>query len=241
MFPEFLNSREDAILLWALVILGFVLHKDFRGITGSLLGVLRALHHRKLLLLFGSALLYSAALVYAASALGLWHVTALKATIYWSLGSAVVLAGAAVTEGAQDERLFLRKVVRRVVAVTVVTEFVVNVYALPFAIEVVCVLVLFAFAGMQAVAAHDTSMPHATRGFIDGVLGAVGVIYVGYFVIRALGDLDGFVSRENAEEFLVAPVLTLALIPLLLGAAWRSRREQRNFRKRFHGPLDVPG
>lgn len=241
MFPGFLNSREDAILLWALVILGFVLYKDPRGIAGSFLGVLRALIHRKLLLLFGSALIYSAALVYAASELGMWHMTTLKATIYWFLGSALVLAGAAVTEGAQSERVLLRKVVRRVVAVTLVTDFVVNVYALPFAIEVLCVFVLFAFAGMQAVAAHDTSMPHATRRFIDGVLGAVGVFYVGYFVIRALGDPDGFLTRENAEEFLIGPVLTLAFIPLLLGAAWLSRREQRQFRQRFQGPRDLPG
>jgi hypothetical protein len=241
VFPEFLNSREDAILLWALVILAFVLYKDFRGITASLFGVAQALMHRKLLLLFGSALLYSAALVYAASELGLWHLTALKATLYWFLGSAVVLAGAAVTEGAQNERVFLRKVVRRVVAVTVVTEFVVNVYALPFAIEVVCVFVLIAFAGMQALVAHDTSMPHATRRFIDTVLVAIGTVYIGYFMIRALADLDGFLSRNHAEEFLVGPVLTLALIPLLLGAAWLSRREQRNFRKRFDAPLDVPG
>ena len=159
MFPEFLNSREDAILLWALVILAFVLYKDFRGITGSLLGVLRALTQRKLLLLLGLALLYSAALVYAASELGLWHVTALKATIYWFLGTAVVLAGAAVTEGARSERAFLRRVIRRAVAVTIVTEFVVNVYALPFAVEIVCIFVLFVFVGTQAVVAHDRSHP----------------------------------------------------------------------------------
>jgi hypothetical protein len=79
------------------------------------------------------------------------------------------------------------------------------------------------------------------RTFIDSVLAAVGVLYVGYFVIRVLSDLDGFLTRENAEEFLVGPVLTLALIPLLLGAAWLSRREQRNFPERFDGPLDVPG
>jgi hypothetical protein len=58
------------------------------------------------------------------------------------------------------------------------------------------------------------------------------VLYVGYFVIRALSDLDGFLTRENAEEFLVGPVLTLALIPLLLGTASLSRREQRNFPER---------
>jgi hypothetical protein len=237
VFPEFLNNREDATLLWALVVLGFVLYKDFRGITRSLLGVLRALEHRKLRLLFGSALLYSAALVYAASELGLWHVTALKATIYWFLGTAVALAGAAVTEGARSERAFLRKVIRRAVAVTVVTEFVVNVYALPFAIEVVCVFVLFVFVAMQAVVTHDTSTPHATRALIDAVLAAVGVLYVGYFVIRVLNDFDGFLSREHAEEFLVGPALTLALIPLLLVAAWVSRQEQRNLRKRFCVPL----
>ena len=73
------------------------------------------------------------------------------------------------------------------------------------------------------------------------MLGAVGALYVGYFVIRMFGDLDGFVSRRNAEEFLVGPVLTLAFIPLLLRAAWVSRREQRQFRERFGGSLDVPG
>ena len=77
--------------------------------------------------------------------------------------------------------------------------------------------------------------------FIDAVLAAVGMLYLGYFVIRALGDSDGFLSRANAEGFRVGPVLTLALIPLLLGAAYLSRREQRNFRKHFHDPLDVSG
>jgi hypothetical protein len=38
--------------------------------------------------------------------------------------------------------------------VTVVIEFVVNVYALPFGFELVGVLVLFAFTGMQVVAQH---------------------------------------------------------------------------------------
>jgi hypothetical protein len=101
--------------------------------------------------------------------------------------------------------------------------------------------VLFVFVAMQAVVAHDTSTPRATRALIDAVLAAVGVLYVWYFVIKVLSDFDGFLSREHAEEFLVGPALTLALIPLLLGAAWFSRREQRNLRTRFGGPLDVPG
>jgi hypothetical protein len=241
MPPDFLNSREDAILLWTVVILGFVLYKDFRGIGGAFLGVIRSILHPTLLRLFGSVLAYSAAIVYAASAAGLWHVSALKATIYWFAGTALVLAGGAVTDGARDDRAFLRKVLRRVVAVTVLTEFVVNVYSLPFAIEIVCVLVLFAFAGMQAFVQHDESQPQAVRTFIDTVLAAVGLLYFGYFALRALSDLSGFLSRENAEDFLVGPALTITLVPMLLIWAWASRQQQPRIRRRLDAAHDTPG
>ncbi len=238
MPPGFLNSREDAILVWSAIILGFVLYKDFRGIGGSFLAVGRSLLHLKLLSLFGMALLYSAAVVYSACELGLWHTGALKSTIYWFLGTTVVLAGEAVTEGARDDRAFLRQVLRRVVAATILVEFIVNVYALPLAVELLLVPVVLLFIGAQVVAQHDPSTTPAVRKVIDGVLVAVGVVYLGYFVISVLGDLDGFLTRQNAEDFLVGPVLTLALIPFLYSAAWWSRREHKNLHKRFRANPD---
>ena len=98
MPPDFLNSREDALLVWAALILGFVLWKDFRGVGASFVAVGRALLQAKLLLLFGSALAYSAVIVYILSELGGWHIDALKVTVYWYVGTAIALAGAAVTE-----------------------------------------------------------------------------------------------------------------------------------------------
>jgi hypothetical protein len=234
--PDFLNSREDAIALWALAILGFAFYKNFWGIGRSLVGVLQALLQPKLLLLFGSALAYSAAIVYAARELGLWHAPALKVTIYWFIGTAIVLAGNAVSEGARDRRAYLRKVLGRVLAVTIVIEFVVSIYALPLAAEIVCVGLLFLFTGMQVVAQHDAATPATTRRFIDGVLIAVGLLYLSYLTIRAVMDVDGFLTRENLEDFLVPPLLTVALVPFLLGAAWGSRREQESLRRRFRTP-----
>jgi hypothetical protein len=233
MPPDFLNSREDAIVIWAAAILAFVFYKDFRGIGGSMVGVLRALSHRKLLLLFGSALAYCAAIVYAAHEVGLWHEPALKVTVYWFVGTAIILAGNAVSRGARDQRAYLRKVLGRVLAFTILIEFVVGVYALPLAVEIVCVGLLFLFTGMQVVAQHNATTPAATRKFIDGVLIAVGVLYLGYFAIRVVGDLEGFLTRKNLEDLLVPPLLTVMLVPFFLGAAWLSRREQENLRKRF--------
>lgn len=233
MPPDFFNSREDAILLWGLAILCFALYKDFRGIGASLLAVVRSLLAWKLLLLFGSVLVYSAALVYGASQLGVWHTSALKATIYWFIGTGLVLAGEAVTTGARDDGAFLRKVLLAVVTATILIEFVVNVYAFPLAIEIVLVGVLSLFVAWKALAPYDPSITASTRTFIEGVLASVGLLYVGYFLVRVVGDLGGFFSRKNAEDLLVGPVLTLMVIPLLLTWAWMSRWEQRKLTERF--------
>src|SRR5512132_269462 len=100
MPPDFLNSREDAVLLWSivffLVFFGYPFSKDPRGIASSTWDVVRALVVPKLLLLFGSAAAYSAAIVLLADRLGLWHTTSLKDTVYWFVGSGIVLVAKAV-------------------------------------------------------------------------------------------------------------------------------------------------
>ena len=71
------------------------------------------------------------------------------------------------------------------------------------------------------------------RKVIDGVLIAIGLFFLGYFAVRAISDLDGFLTRENAERFLVVPALTVAFTPFLYLVAWYSQRELANIRKRF--------
>lgn len=228
MPPDFFNSREDAILVWTVIGLAYVCRKDFRTIRASALELLKSLLHVKLLLLLGSALVYVTTLIYVANSVGVWHLSALKATIYWYVGTAVVLLGRAVTEGARGNA-FLRGALRMIVVWTLVIEFVVNVYALPLAIELVGVFTVLALTLVK----HDPTAPPATLRFIDRSLVAVGLFYLLYFFIRVLAEFSSFATRANVEEFLVPPALTLALVPFLLLAAWWSRREQEHLRKKF--------
>jgi hypothetical protein len=247
MPPDFLNSREDAILLWTTLTLGFVVYKGRWGIVAAFLNVVRAAVRAKLVLLFGSALVYSTLLVYVAHGAGLWHATALKATVYWFAGTAVVLIADAATHTAPRDRAFVRQVLKRIIGVTILTEFVVNLYVFPLAVEVIAVAVVLAFSMMQAVVEADTSYDPRFRRFIEGGVATVGLIYLGYFAVRGVGDLlDGAVSRDRVEEFLVGPALTIALIPFLYAVAWLSYHEQANLRRRFRrqrGRLDasLPG
>jgi hypothetical protein len=82
--PDFLNSREDAILVWTAVILAYTLYKNPRDIGSSFLDVVRTTVDPKLLLLFGSLAVYSGLLLYGAKEIGLWHAggSGIKATVY---------------------------------------------------------------------------------------------------------------------------------------------------------------
>jgi hypothetical protein len=240
--PDFLNSREDAILVWTTVILAYALYKNPRGIGSSFLDVVRTTLDPKLLLLFGSLAVYSGLLLYGAKEIGLWHGggSGIKAAVYWFVGIGVVLVGEAVMRAKPDDAYLLRKVFKRVVGVTILIEFIVNVYALPLGYELVLVFVAVLFVCMQVVVQHDASADPRARTLIDGVIVAVAILYLVHFLVRAIGDLDGFLTRERAEDFIVGPALTLALIPFLYALAWASRREQENLRTRFRSASNSP-
>lgn len=231
MPPDFLNSREDAILVWTVAIVAFAVSKDPRGIGRSFLGVLQPLRGYKLLLLFGSLAAYSGLLLYGAREIGLWHAggSGIKAADYWFVGIGIVLVGEAVMRANPDDDYLLRRAFKRVVGVTILIEFIVNVYALPLGYE----LFLVPAAVVFVVAQQDASADHRVRRLADGVVVALGAVYLLYFLVRAVGDLSGFLTRERAEDFLISPALTVALIPLLYSLAWLSRREQENLRRRF--------
>ncbi len=234
---DFFNNREKAILLWTVGLGVFAAIKS-DGLGGSFLSVLGALASPKLLLLFGSAALYCATLLFLANAAELWHSTALRATVYWFLGSGVVLVGRA-TQARLGESITLRKLLRGALKLTILVEFLVNLYVFPFGVELVLVPVIFLFVMLQVVDEYNPADPPIAQ-FINGVLLVVGFGLMAYVAVSAIGDLDGFLTRENAEDFLVAPALTLAFVPCLYGVAWVSRREQENLRRRFRSISNSP-
>ena len=151
MPPSFFNSREDALLIWTAVVLGYAIYKSPREIGRSLFAVVRSLVAPKVLALYVVAFGYSAALVYGAAQAGLWHEAALKETIYWFVGSAVVLVGQAVIT-TKDPPSPARRVFGRVLAITVFVEFAANLYAFPLGVEIPLTFVMLLFIMLQAYA-----------------------------------------------------------------------------------------
>jgi hypothetical protein len=151
--------------------------------------------------------------------------------VCWFFGTGVAVVGNATSMSPADPD-FVRKIVGRAVRWTIVVEFLVTLYVFPLAVELFLVPVIIVFVALQAYAQYQPTEA-AVRKFIDGVLFVIGLALLLYVAVEVLSDPGGFWTREHAEGFLVAPALTVALVPLLFLVAWYSRRELENVRRQF--------
>ena len=219
---DFLNSREDAVVLWLAVVSAFVLYKAPSAIGSSVLAVIHSFFARKLL--FGIWLPmteYVGIVLFFAHDLGLWHTSSLKETLYWYTTTGLVLAGSA-TQASDPEKFW--RLFGRVLKVTIFVEFVVNLYVFPLAVELVLVPALGLFVGVQVIAERDPKY-EAARKFSVGVLAILGVTMVAFAIGSALMDLGGLLTREHLEQFVVPLALSGALVPFLYYVALRSTYE----------------
>ena len=207
---DLLDSREKAVLVWTLVALAWAVIKvdEFLASVGGILRVLCG----KLLLPFVLLASYCAGVVIAAQALGLWHTTATKETVYWFLGTGVLLVGRAI-ESANNPN-WARKSLRSALRLTLIVEFLVNLYVFPFGVELVLVPFVVLLVLVEAIAALDPTHAPAQR-FSSGVITTIGFGLLAYVLVNVFSDLSGFLTRENAEDFLLAPALTLASFPII--------------------------
>ncbi len=224
---DFLNSREDAAVLWLTAALVFVVASSEEEILPMFGQVLRTLVP-KLLLVFGGGALYAAGVVYLAARVGLWHRGALKETLYWFAASGLAMVAHAIERSPRGFG-YVRDFLRRAVRLTIVAEFVVNLYVLPLFFE----LMLFpVFVTLTYGLVADDLKP-AQRDAVRKTTTWLGVVLLSYVALRAVFDLGGLLSRETLEHFLVAPAMTVAFIPYLYVVGWVVRREQQSLRTRF--------
>ncbi|MBA3432185.1 MAG: hypothetical protein H0U16_11995 [Actinobacteria bacterium] len=220
-FFDFLNSREDAILIWIVVAATFLFSR-VPDLWPQVLLVTRSFLSPKLL--FGiwiPAAVYVLALLFVAERGGAWHTSSSKETGYWFAGTALVLAGGATQ--ANDAAKFW-KLVRSVLKVTIVVEFLVNLYVFPLAFELVLIPLIVVFAGMQAVAEVDPKL-ESVRKLIGFILSILGFVLAARAAASALQDLDGLFTWEHLEQFLVPFALTAVFVPFLFYVALRSTYE----------------
>jgi hypothetical protein len=98
---DVLNGREQAILVWSVVALVWVLTR--RDIRRSLGTVVLAFFHPKLARMWIGTAAYLAVAVWLGHRIGVWHASSTKETIFWFVGTGLVLTGRATQAASKPD------------------------------------------------------------------------------------------------------------------------------------------
>jgi hypothetical protein len=221
-WTEALNSREWATLIWlAIAVLWMLTRTDIRA---GLLSVVRTAFGRIIVVPASVMLAYIAAVVFAASRIGLWEVRLVGATLTWIVASA--LLGFFKVIRIPDERHYFRAALRRSFEIAVLVDVYVNLFVLPFWAELILIPSVTLLGAMVAVAEVSPELAgkeyDTTRSCLKSLMGVLGIALLLYATIHVASDLSGPSGLSHLGKSLILPLwLNLALIPFMFLLAIR--------------------
>ncbi|MFA5933423.1 MAG: hypothetical protein WC826_05150 [Microgenomates group bacterium] len=209
-FFESFNNRERAIVVWLLLFsLWILFRKDTRV---AVFNVLKAFFDKKIISIVLGMLLYTSLIVFSLYKLRLWNAFLLKDTIFWVIGTALVLLFN--TNKAMQNASFFKDTVLNAFKLVVILEFVINFYTLNFWLEMVLIPTLVIIGGMSALTEIQAEYKTVKR-FINSLLAIIGFLMVIYATGNVVANYQTFVTLKNLNTLVLPPLLTLFYIPYL--------------------------
>lgn len=209
-FADFVNSRQVAIGFWLVVFAGWALtNSKMRASLRSAGGMLL---HWKISSMLTSMGAYVGASIWALTQIGAWSIGQIVDTVLWFLLCAAVLLSDVVTSRGSER--ILPRVIAKSVAIVVIVEFVVAFATFPLMVEFAFVPFLFLLGGLLAVT--DVKSEHAAvHRMIVGLQGIVGFVILMAAAAKVVREWSSFASLGTVKDVIMAPVLSLALVPFL--------------------------
>ncbi len=204
-----MTNRDIALLFWVAVAAVVVL---WRPGARSTVGGLLTLALRSFGVLIALYWLYLAAVVAVAASLGIWNAGLGKETIAWAAVPGLALLFGFV-KAAKERGYYVRALVR-VIGLTALIEFYVNLASFPLPIELILVALAVALPVVSVVAElrPDTKI---VKRWADAVLGVIGIAVLVGTVAYLVGAWDHLDHAELALSFGLPIWLTLASLPFV--------------------------
>lgn len=206
---EVLNNREISIGIWLTVL---ILYSSFdTKLRSTFINLLKAFFAWKILVSIAAMFLYILIFVLVFSALGFWDITALKDTVYWSIGTAFVLL--INSNNAVRRKDFFRKTIFDNLKLVLIIEFVINMYTFSLVWELIIVpVVVFLTASTYY---FKTNTHRVSKHYFEIFLGVFGLIILGLTVWNIVNDFSTFASLKTLCNFALPPIFTISFMPFI--------------------------
>ncbi len=209
-FKPMLDNRDISILVWLAV---FSLWAGSKAeVRKAAANVVRAALTWKLLLPIWLIAGYVALAVYLLQRFDLWDFTDLKTTVLWFFSAGLVMVFE-VASTQQDDHYF-RKAVLDGFKISIVLEFIVNLYVLILPFELLLIPTATVLA-VTLVMAESKEEFKPVRTFLNSVSALLGLGLLSYAAYQIYRHVQAFASVSTLAQFLLPIGLTTVFIPCL--------------------------
>jgi hypothetical protein len=205
-----LNNRELAVAIWFLIALIWALLK--KPIRRSIVNLLKSFFVKKIIFPVVCMLIYIFLMVLLFRAVGFWDISAIKDTVFWTFGVALI-ALFNLSDTVADEHFF-RKIALDDIKMVLILEFVVNLYAFSLVLELV-IIPIIGFIVMLNTVAGLKPEHKKVKVLLDYILGIFGLVLIVFTFREIIVDFQNFATLKNLRDFLLPPFFTVAFFPFV--------------------------
>lgn len=218
-FFQSFNNRETAVAIWVGLIM--VLLIGSKGVRNSITGILKSFFAWKISVTVGSIVIYTVAMVYLLFRIHMWELSILKDTIFWFCGVGFMQLFK-VTKA--PDISYYKKLAIESIKITIILEFIANLYVFNLAVELPLVFIIIVFSMMKPMTEREAQYKDVKK-VVSVVLTTISAITIIFSIYKTTVHYKEFFSPENLKAIALSPILTLCFLPLLYLIALASAYE----------------
>jgi hypothetical protein len=215
------NNREIASMIWLIIFAILVVSKSGRrSAFRSLSGLVRNFFKWVIVVPLLSMILYMAILIFVLGIIGFWDVSALKDTVFWVLGVAIIGMFCANDVGKKEG--FFREMILNNLKLIAVLEFILNIYTFNLWIELLLLVPSLTIVRMLKTVSEFKVKTESGYSQVDSVLGYLlgltGIVLAIIAIYKTINNFNEFATIYTLRDFLLPVVLSVLYLPFVY--AW---------------------
>ena len=208
---DFFTTREWASI--TLIVLFILFSARARSVRGSIIGVVKAFFHWKILLPIICAQIYLSIFAYALYKYGLWNTTILRETIFFLFYTSIALI---LKYNNDDERISsIKGIVEDTVKATLIIEFYLNIHTFSYGVELIFQFLLALLFLMGAHNKCDTKELEKIYDCTQTIFYCLSVFLLTYSIYMSIYQWREIFMAHNVISLLFPIVATIAYWPFL--------------------------
>jgi len=216
------SNREIAVGIWFVVLMIYA--TSMKTMRKSFVDVLKSASTPKILVPLSLSFIPTVLIIALLSNFGLWDLSVLKETIYWVIGTGLVMFGS--FNDVKSVKTLYKKTAKDTLVLVVVLEFLVWFYVFPLWVELLLVPLTTLIVLMATVAKYQKADGiELTRKVLNGLQVFMGLIILLFAVIALANNPKPLFTYQNLELFLLPMILSFIYAPSVYLLALYSKYE----------------